>query len=101
MRTGTPDLDDAEQLLSADVEGLLRGVALAGAQVRSIAEAAREGVLAPLQDLRPRSVVIVYGGGGVAARAAALIVATVSARIDVPVVTVPALPGWILSLIHI
>lgn len=95
MRTGTPDLDDAEQLLSADVEGLLRGVALAGAQVRSIAEAAREGVLAPLQDLRPRSVVIVYGGGGVAARAAALIVATVSARIDVPVVTVPALPGWI------
>ncbi|MDL9935653.1 hypothetical protein QSJ18_02740 [Gordonia sp. ABSL1-1] len=95
MRTGTPDLDDAEELFSADVDGLLRGVALAGAQVRAIAEAEREGVLEPLADLRPRSVVIVYGGAGIAARAATLIVAAVSARIDVPIVTAPTLPGWI------
>ncbi|MET9199863.1 hypothetical protein [Gordonia sp. NPDC003585] len=95
MRTGTPDLDDPEELLSADIDRLLPSAALAGAQVRAIAEAAREGVLAPLSDVRPRSVVIVYGGGGAAARAAGLVVATVAARIDVPVVTGPALPGWI------
>ena len=65
MRTGSPDLDDAEELISADVDGSLRAVALAGAQVRAVAEAVREGVLAPLADLRPRSVIVVHGSSGV------------------------------------
>ncbi|TSD98331.1 hypothetical protein FOV72_00660 [Gordonia rubripertincta] len=95
MRTGTPDLDDAEELFSADVDGLLRAVALAGAQVRATAEAVREGVLSPLADLRPRSVVIVHGSSEVSHRAAELGVATLAARVDVPVVTGPVLPGWV------
>ena len=95
MRTGTPDLDDAEELFAADVDGLLRAVALAGAQVRATAEAVREGVLAPLADLRPRSVVIVHGSSEVSHRAAELGVATLAARVDVPVVTGPVLPGWV------
>ncbi|MEO9327326.1 hypothetical protein [Gordonia aurantiaca] len=95
MRTGAPDLDDAEELLSADVDGLLRTAALAGAQVRATAEAAREGVLAPLADLRPRSVVVVHGSSEVAHRAAGLSVAAVASRVDVPLVTSPVLPGWV------
>ncbi|MBD0859749.1 hypothetical protein IA539_00770 [Gordonia sp. zg691] len=95
MRTGSPDLDDAEELISADLDGLLRAVALAGAQVRAVAEAAREGVLAPLADLRPRSVVVVHGASGVSHRAAELAVATLASRVDVPVVSGPVLPGWV------
>lgn len=95
MRTGAPDLDDADELIAADVDGLLTAVALAGAQVRSVAEAQREGVLAPLADLRPRSVVIVCAPSGAAAGAARLVVAAIAARVDVPIVTAPVLPGWI------
>lgn len=95
MRTGAPDLDDVEELIAADVDGLLPSVALAGAQVRSVAEARREGVLEPLTHLRPRSVVIVYGSTGSASPAAQLVTAAVSARIDVPIVCAPSLPGWI------
>jgi hypothetical protein len=94
MRTGFPDLDNAEELISADVDGLLRAVALAGAQVRAVAEAVREGVLAPLSDLRPRSVVVVHGSSGVSHRAAEFAVATLASRVDVPVVSGPVLPGW-------
>ncbi|AZG48770.1 hypothetical protein [Gordonia insulae] len=95
MRTGAPDLDDVEELIAADVDGLLPSVALAGAQVRSIAEAQREGVLEPLTQLRPRSVVIVCGSTGSAMSAAQLVIAAISSRIDVPIVFAPALPGWI------
>ncbi|MEE4024811.1 hypothetical protein V1Y59_17130 [Gordonia sp. PKS22-38] len=95
MRTGAPDLDDVEELIAADVDGLLQSVALAGAQVRAVAEAQREGIFEPLTELRPRSVVIVCAGAGVAASAAALVVAAVSSRVDVPIVCAPALPGWI------
>ncbi|GAC66411.1 hypothetical protein [Gordonia soli] len=95
MRTGAPDLDDVEELIAADVEGLLQSVALAGAQVRSVSEAQREGVLEPLAGLRPRSVVVVTGAGAIARDAVDLVVATVAARVDVPIVTAPTLPGWI------
>lgn len=37
------DLDDGDGLLTADAEGLLRAAAMAGAQVRSTAEAVAEG----------------------------------------------------------
>ncbi|MFW0792591.1 hypothetical protein AAFP30_02140 [Gordonia sp. CPCC 205515] len=95
MRTGAPDLDDVEELIAADVDGMLPAVASAGAQVRSIAEAQAEGVLAPLTDLRPRSVVIVSGATGVATPAAHLVIAAIGARVDVPIVHAPALPSWI------
>ena len=61
MRTGMPDLDDVEGLVALDVDGLLQSVARAGAQVRAVAEAVREGALDPLSPLRPRGVVIVSG----------------------------------------
>ncbi|MEZ5209786.1 hypothetical protein [Gordonia sp. (in: high G+C Gram-positive bacteria)] len=89
------DLDDVESLYSVDRDGLLRSAAMAGAQVRAVAEAQAEGVLEPLSTLRPRAVVIVTGGGTVGARASALVVAAFGGRIDVPLVVVPVLPGWI------
>lgn len=95
MRTGAPGLDDVEDLIAADGDGLLHSAALAGAQARSVAEAAREGVLDALGELRPRSVVLVYGSTATARSAADLVVATMAARIDVPIVPGPTLPGWI------
>lgn len=95
MRSDLADFDDVEELQSADRDGLLHSVALAGAQVRSVAEARREGILEPLADLRPRSVVIVTGASAVGADAVRFVVATLGARVDVPIVVIPALPGWI------
>ncbi|AFA74110.1 hypothetical protein GPOL_c30950 [Gordonia polyisoprenivorans VH2] len=95
MRTGAPDLDDVDDLIAADTEGLLHAAALAGAQVRSVAEAVREGVAEPLSELRPRSVVIVCAPGGPAAGATAMVCAMLATRVDVPIVCTSALPGWI------
>ncbi|GAB20852.1 hypothetical protein GOEFS_132_00830 [Gordonia effusa NBRC 100432] len=95
MRSDTADLDDVEELLSADRDGLLQAVALAGAQVRAIAEARREGVLDCLAELRPRSLVIVTGASAVGADAVDFVVAAIGARVDVPIVVIPTLPGWI------
>lgn len=89
------DLDDVESLHSADREGLLHSAAMAGAQVRAMAEAQSEGVLEPLAALRPRAVVVVTGAALLPARAAALVVAAFAGRIDVPIIVGPALPGWI------
>ncbi len=94
MLTGSLDLDDVTRLQAADVDGRLRLAALAGAQVRAIDEAVREGVLAPLADLRPRAVVLVVGRGSASA-AADLVVTTMSPRTDVPIVVAGTLPGWI------
>lgn len=95
MRSDLADFDDVEELQSADRDGLLHSVALAGAAVRAVAEARREGVLDPLADLRPRSVVIVTGASAVGADAVRFVVATLGARVDVPIVVIPTLPGWI------
>lgn len=89
------DLDDVERLASADRDGLLHSAAMAGAQVRAVAQAQSEGVLDSLGDLRPRAVVVVTGGSATAARAAALVVAVLGTRIDVPISVCPGLPGWI------
>ncbi|GAA1480912.1 TobH protein [Gordonia sinesedis] len=95
MRTGVADLDDAAELVAADSEGLLHSVALAGAQVRSTAEAIREGALDRLADLRPRSVVILCGASATARAAADLMTTILASRIDVPLVVTTGLPGWI------
>lgn len=95
MRTGAPDLDDVDDLVGADTGGLLHSVALAGAQVRAVAEAVHEGVLAPLEDLQPRSVVVVCGAYGTARRAAELVTTLLATRVDVPVVCTDGLPGWV------
>lgn len=95
MRTTGVDLDDPSSLLDADVDGLLHLAARAGAQVRATAETVREGVAAPLATLRPRSVIIVTGGSVAAAQSARFVIAHTAARLDVPLVAAPALPGWI------
>ncbi|MFT4088334.1 MAG: hypothetical protein QM658_14510 [Gordonia sp. (in: high G+C Gram-positive bacteria)] len=89
------DLDDVEGLITVDHDGLLHAAALAGAQVRAVAEAQSESVLEPLNGLRPRAVAVVTGSSVIAARAASLVVAVLAARVDVPLVVGPALPGWI------
>ncbi|MGZ8176477.1 hypothetical protein ACXVUM_00990 [Williamsia sp. SKLECPSW1] len=94
MLTGAPDLDDVQRLQDADVDGWLRAGALAGAQVRAVASAVEEGVLEPLSRVRPRAVVVVVGRG-TARDAADLVVATTAANTDVPIVVVPAIPGWV------
>ncbi|MFT4201164.1 hypothetical protein [Gordonia sp. (in: high G+C Gram-positive bacteria)] len=95
MRTTGVDLDDPSSLIDADVDGLLHAAARAGAQVRAVAEAVREGVTEPLAGLRPRSVVIVTGASVAAAQSARFVIAHTAARLDVPLVAAPALPGWI------
>lgn len=94
MLTGAPDLDDVAALTDADVDGLLPASAMAGAQVRAVAAAVDEGVLEPLGVLRPRAVVMVCGDG-TAGRAADLVLAMVSARIDVPLIKTVEVPSWI------
>ena len=91
----TVDLDDASSLIAAGGDGLLHAAARAGAQVRAVAGAVREGVTEPLTALRPRSVVMVTGGSVAAAQSARFVIAHTAARLDVPLVTAPALPGWI------
>ena len=56
------DLDDAEGLLAADRNGLLRAASMAGAQVRATVAAFDEGALDPLRaDQPPRTVIWVAG----------------------------------------
>ena len=58
------DLEDAEGLLAADREGLLRVASMAGAQVRAVVAAVDEGALESLRvDDRPRSAIWVAGRG--------------------------------------
>ena len=96
MIAGTPvlDLDDAASLEAADVGGVLRSAASGGAQVRATAAAVHEQILAPLADIRPRSVVLVSGSGR-AARAARLLLAALGDRAGLPIVAVNALPPWV------
>jgi len=94
MLTGVPDIDDADALAAADVDGLLRATAMSGATIRAVAEAVSEGVTEPLNALRPRAVVIVTATR--AARLAAEVVgALFGPRLDTPLVPAPSLPTWI------
>lgn len=88
------DLDDASAILAADSLGALHSAALAGAQIRATASAVREGLLAPLDGLRPRSVVLVAASGP-ARRASALVAAVLAPTAGVPVVSLPATPPWV------
>ena len=69
------DLDDADGLVDADREGLLRAASTAGAHVRAIAAAVEEGELASLAGPLPRSVIWV-AGRGTAATAGRMVSAT-------------------------
>lgn len=94
MLTGLSDLDDVDAVNAADVARDLHSVARAGAQVRSVAEAQREGVLETLAELHPRSVVIICEVGS-AWRAAQFVIAAYAAAVDVPLVCTATLPSWV------
>ncbi|WP_031519535.1 SIS domain-containing protein [Streptomyces sp. NRRL F-5123] len=100
-------LEDPESLARADTHGLLRGVAAAGARVRTALRLADEAGLGELRpDGRPRTV-LVAGNGPDAAAAADLLTALASANCPVQqlAATGPGpersrwtLPGWAGSL---
>lgn len=91
----TVDLDDTEGLLDADRDGLLRGAAMAGAQVRAVAEAVAEGALESVAGgQRPRSLIWV-AGRGVADSAGSILAAALSGVASEPIVVTSAIPPWI------
>lgn len=96
MIAGTPvlDLDDVASLEAADTGGGLRSAASGGALVRATAAAISEDALARLQDLRPRSLVLVSGAGR-AARAAGLLIAALGDRTSMPLVPATSIPPWV------
>ena len=91
----TIDLDDADGLLEADRDGLLRASALAGAQVRATAAAVDEGALDSVTGgQRPRTVIWISGRGAAEA-AGAMLSASLAATAGEPLVTAAESPPWI------
>lgn len=93
--TAAIDLEDADGLLAADTEGLLRAASSAGAQVRAIAAATDEGALDSLRtDDRARSVIWV-AGRGTAGTAGAILAATLGGVGSQPIVVTGEAPPWV------
>ncbi len=89
------DLEDAEGLLAADRDGLLRAASSAGAQVRAVAAAVEEGALDPLRvDHPPRSVIWV-AGRGTAETAGAILAATLGGQVSAPIAVLGEAPPWV------
>ena len=89
------DLDDAEALLEADTQGLLRAAATAGAQVRATAAAVEEAALDPVAGGgRPRTLIWVAGRGA-AESAGAMLCATFGGAAGEPLVPVAEAPPWV------
>lgn len=92
------DLDDSGGLLEADRGGLLRGAAMAGAQVRATAAAVEEGALAAVADgPRPRSL-IWLAGRGAAESAGAMLSAALAGSVGEPLLVAAESPPWIGAL---
>jgi hypothetical protein len=88
-------LDDPDGLAAADTAGLLRACALAGAQVRSTAEAAREAGLAEAwRGLRPRALVLL-DRPGFSAAVNRLLTALLGSSCRIPLVRAETVPGWV------
>jgi hypothetical protein len=93
--TRSIDLEDAEGLLAADRQGLLRAASSAGAQVRTVAAAADEGELDSLRaDDRARSVIWV-AGRGTAQTAGAILAATLGGTVSEPIAVAGEAPPWV------
>lgn len=92
---GAVDLEDADGLIAADRDGLLRAASMAGAQVRSVAAALSEGELDSLRgEDRVRSVIWVAGRGA-AETAGALLAATLATAAAEPIALVTEAPPWV------
>jgi hypothetical protein len=92
------DLNDAEGLLAADRDGLLRAASMAGAQVRATAAALDEGDLDALKSDQPPRTVIWVAGRGTAERAGTMLAAALSGSVAAPIVVAPDAPPWIGAL---
>lgn len=93
--TAAIDLEDADGLLAADTEGLLRAASSAGAQVRAIAAATDEGALDALRaNDRARSVIWV-AGRGTAETAGAMLAATLGGVAAEPIAVTGEAPPWV------
>lgn len=89
------DLEDADGLIAADRDALLRAASTAGAQVRAVAAAAEEGDLDSLRsDARPRTLIWV-AGRGTAETAGAILASTLGAAAVEPIVLAREAPSWI------
>ncbi|MBI2700175.1 TobH protein [Mycobacterium gordonae] len=92
---GAVDLEDADGLIAADRDGLLRAASMAGAQVRAVAAALSEGELDALRgEDRVRSVIWV-AGRGTAETAGALLAATLATVAAEPIALVTEAPPWV------
>ena len=92
------DLDDAQGLLAADREGLLRSASMAGAQVRATAAALDEGDLDPLKSDQPPRTVIWVAGRGNAETAGVMLSAMLGGSAAAPIVVASEVPPWIGAL---
>lgn len=89
------DLDDADGLIAADRDGLLRAAAMAGAQVRATAAAVEEGALESVAGgQRPRTIVWVAGRGAAEA-AGAMLTAALGSSAAEPLVQAGGSLPWI------
>lgn len=89
------DLDDADGLIAADRDGLLRAASMAGAQVRATAAAVEEGALESVAGgARPRTVIWVAGRGS-AATAGTMLAAVLGESAGAPIVLASGAPPWI------
>lgn len=92
------DLDDADGLLGADRDGLLRATAMAGAQARATAAALEEGDLDSLRSDTPPRTVVWVGGRGTAETAGAMLAAALGPSTSAPIVVASEVPPWIGAL---
>lgn len=92
------DFDDAEGLLAADREGLLRAASMAGAQVRAAAAALTEGELAHLQSDHPPRTIVWVAGRGNAETAGSLLAGVLGGSVAAPIVLASEAPPWIGAL---
>ena len=89
------DLDDADALLEADTQGLLRAAATAGAQVRATAAAVEEGALDSVAGGgRPRTLIWIAGRGA-AESAGAMLAAAFGGAAAQPLVPAAEAPPWV------
>jgi hypothetical protein len=86
--------DDPARLADVDSRGLLRGAALAGAQVRAAVESAAETGLDRLGEERPRAVLLV-ARPGTAPAACRLLAALAGPRCPFPLLVTDEIPTWV------
>ncbi|PPK69820.1 hypothetical protein CLV40_103430 [Actinokineospora auranticolor] len=90
-------LDDPARLGAADQEGLLRAGAMAGAQVRATAEAARDAGLDRLAGQRPRAIVLITRPG-LGPAVSRLLAELLLPSCPVPLVVTDVVPPWVGAL---